>query len=133
MYKKSRINNIFALCHQSHKLVNVSIDITVIRCIIIYRRIINRSLYTLQRRRERYIIIYTWKITKYMVPNIDGTIGHTMKTQNIQNMKRMQCVIQYPTNRNQAPSLQENAITVFGPRLYNWLPKYLRDIESFKT
>ena len=30
-------------------------------------------------------------------------------------------------------SLQENAITVFGPRLYNSLPKYLSDIESIKT
>ena len=32
-----------------------------------------------------------------------------------------------------AQSLQENAITVFKPRLYNSLPKYLRDIESVKT
>ena len=46
---------------------------------------------------------------------------------------RTQCVIQYPTNRNPAQSLQENAITVFGPRLCNSLPKYLRDIESVKT
>ena len=30
-------------------------------------------------------------------------------------------------------SLQDNAITVFGPRLYNSLPKYLRDIENVKT
>ena len=44
-----------------------------------------------------------------------------------------QCVIQYSTNRNNAQSLQENAITVLGPRLYNSLPKYLRDIESVKT
>ena len=44
-----------------------------------------------------------------------------------------QCVIQYPTNRNLAQSLQENAITVFGLRLNNSLPKYLRDIESVKT
>ena len=29
--------------------------------------------------------------------------------------------------------MQENAITVFGPRLYNSLPKYLSDIESVKT
>ena len=36
-------------------------------------------------------------------------------------------------NRNPAQSLQENAITVFGPRLYNSLPKYLRDIESVQT
>ena len=39
----------------------------------------------------------------------------------------------HPTNRNPANSLQENAITVFLPRLYNSLPKYLRDIESVKT
>ena len=44
-----------------------------------------------------------------------------------------QCVLQYPTNRNPAQSLEDNAITVFGPRLYNSLPKYLRDIESVKT
>ena len=34
---------------------------------------------------------------------------------------------------NPAQSFQENAITVFGPRLYNSLPKYLRDSESVKT
>ena len=28
---------------------------------------------------------------------------------------------------------KKNVITVFGPRLYNSLPKYLRDIESVKT
>ena len=44
-----------------------------------------------------------------------------------------QFVIQYPTNRNPAQSLQENAITEFGPRLCNSLPKYLRDIEGVKT
>ena len=64
-----------------------------------------------------------------MVPNIDGTMGHKIKT----NAHGTQRVIQYPTNRNPAQSLQENAITVLGPRLYNSLPKYLRDIESVKT
>ena len=44
-----------------------------------------------------------------------------------------QCVIQYPTNRNPAQSLQENAIAAFGPRLYISLPKYPRDIESVNT
>ena len=67
-----------------------------------------------------------------MVPNIDGTIGHPIKTR--KHLRHgTQCVIQYPTNRNPAESRQENAITVFGPRLYNSLPKYLRDIESVKT
>ena len=67
-----------------------------------------------------------------MVPDIDGTIGHTIKTRK-HTRHGTQCVIQYPTNRNPVQSLQENAITVFGPRLYNSLPRYLRDIESVKT
>ena len=63
-----------------------------------------------------------------MVPNIDGTTGHTIKTRK-HPRHGTQCVVQYPTNRNPAQSLQENAITVFGPRL----PKYLRDFENVKT
>ena len=59
-------------------------------------------------------------------------MGHTIKTRK-HPRHGTQCVIQYKTNRNPAQSLQENAITVFGPRLYNSLPKYLRDIESIKT
>ena len=59
-------------------------------------------------------------------------MGHKMKTRKYPR-HGTQCVIQYPTNRNPSQSLQENAITVFGPRLYNSLPKYLRDIESVKT
>ena len=37
------------------------------------------KLYSLQRRRERYIIIHIWKITLHMVPNIDGAMGHKIK------------------------------------------------------
>ena len=37
-------------------------------------------LYSLQRRREHYIIIYIWKISQHIVPNIDGTMGHKIKT-----------------------------------------------------
>ena len=76
--------------------------------------------------------MYIWKITQNMVPNIDGTMGHKIKTRKPQR-HGTQCIIQYPTNRNPAQSLQENAITAFGPRLYNSLPKYLTNIESVRT
>ena len=68
-----------------------------------------------------------------MVTNIDGTMGHKIKTRK-HPRHGTQCVIQYPINRNPAQFLVENAITVFGQRLYNSLPKYLlRNIESVKT
>ena len=105
--------------------------ITEVQHLNYWERLHELKLYSLQRRRERYIIIYIWNITQHMVLNIDGTIGHTIKTRN-HPRHGTQCLIQYPTNRNPAQSLQENAITVFGPRLYNSLPKYLRDIEIVK-
>ena len=46
-----------------------------------------------------------------MAPNIDGTMGRKIKTRK-HPRHGTQYVIQYPTNRNQAQSLQENAITV---------------------
>ena len=46
---------------------------------------------------------------------------------------RTQSVIEYQTNRNPAQSLQENAITAFESRLYDSLPKHLKDIESAKA
>ena len=92
--------------------------------------------YSLQRRRGRYIniiIIYIWKITQHMATNINGTMGNKIKT--IKHWRhRTQYVIQYPTNRNPAQSLQENAITVFSiGSVVHSLPKYLRGIESVTT
>ena len=78
-----------------------------------------------------YYIIHQLKLLlKYI--SIKCTVGHTIKTRK-HPRHGTQCVIPYPTNRKPAQSLQEKAITVFGPRLYNSLPKYLRDIESVKT
>ena len=37
------------------------------------------KVYSLHRRSERYIIIYIWKITQHMEPNIDGTVGHNIR------------------------------------------------------
>ena len=98
-----------------------------------WERLHELKLYSPKKRRERYIIkICIWKITQRMVQNIDGTMGHKIKTPK-HPWRGTQCVIQYPANRNPAKSLPENAITIFGPRLYNSLPKYLRDIESVQT
>ena len=49
-----------------------------------------------------------------MVPNIDGAMGHKIKTRK-HPKHETQCVIQYPTNRHPGQSLQENALAVFGP------------------
>ena len=81
--------------------------ITEVQHLNYWERLHKLKLYSLQRCCQRYIIIYIYKITQDMVPNIDGTMGHKIK-----NRKHLrhgtQCVIQYPTIRNPAQSLQEN-------------------------
>ena len=69
-------------------------------------------------------------IAQHMVPNIAGTMGHIKK--NTEDMEHSE-LFSIQQTETPAQSLQENAITVFAPRLYNLLPKYLRDIESVKT
>ena len=78
--------------------------ITEVQHLNYWERLHKLKLYFLQRCRECYIIIYIWKITQHMVPNIDGTIGHTIKTRKHPG-HGTQCVIQYPINRNPAQSL----------------------------
>ena len=87
--------------------------ITEVQHLNYWERLLELKLYSLQRRRERYIIIYIWKITQHTVPNIDGTMGHKIKTRK-HPRHGTQCVIQYPTNRNPAQSRQENAILYLG-------------------
>ena len=54
--------------------------ITEVHHLNYWERLHELKSYSLQRGRERYIIIYIWKITQHMVPNIDGTVRHTIKT-----------------------------------------------------
>ena len=89
--------------------------ITEVQHLNYWKRLHELKLYSLQRRRERFIIIYIFKTTHHMVLNIDGTMGHKIKTRKHPRLGT-QCVIHFPTNTNPAQSLQENAITVFGSR-----------------
>ena len=50
----------------------------------------------------------------------------------MQDMKHS-AVFSIQQTETQDNHFQENAITVFGPTLYNALPRYLRDIASGKT
>lgn len=90
-------------------------------------------LYSQERRRERYIIIYTWKALEEIVPNFGVTA-----TVNSRNGRY--CSV--PAVRSAAPhriqSIRFNSMGVNGPRLFNCLPRQLRNmtdcsVGSFKA
>ena len=58
--------------------------------------------------------MFTYKT--HLSTTLKPAMGHKIKIRNDQR-HGTQRVIEYPTNRNPAQSIQENAITVFGPRL----------------
>ena len=85
---------------------------------------------SLQRRRERYYIIYMWKIKNKYAPNdIDISWKNHIRLGSLANIPKV------ATNRK-ILSAYESSFVVFGPKLWNALPKSI-NIEpcfsKFKT
>ena len=92
-------------------------------------------LYSLERRRERYIIIYTWKIINGVVPNVSN-VGVTTRTHPRLGIMCVPPKVNIRSGR--LTTIRYHSLSVVGPRLYNSLPKYLRDLnnvsnETFKN
>ena len=88
---------------------------------------------SLQRRQERYRILYTWKILEGRAPNC-GITAH-----GLEDRKGRKCVIHQLNNNSPAAvqSMKDQTFQVHGPQLFNSLPVYLRNmtkcpIEDFK-
>ena len=89
------------------------------------------KIYSLQRRRERYRIIYIWKILESHVPNIscEGNCG-IKKLYSPRNGRP--CFIPLLNNSNPAKlqRLREGTLAYHGAQLFNALPKELRDTTN---
>ena len=95
------------------------------------------KLYSLERRRERYMIIYIWRILERQVP--DFTTGRIYSTNEGGRLGR-RC--SYSTVCSNAPSDIKNiryaSLSIRGPQLFNTLPPEVRNVtncsvEEFKT
>ena len=97
------------------------------------------GLYSQERRRERYVIIYIWRILEGQVPNISaegsrGFIGEKISSRLNSDNSRLgrRCAIP-PLLTSCSPhtqKLREASLSVRGPRLFNSLPKHLRDMRN---
>ena len=89
-------------------------------------------LYSLERRRERYRIIYVWRILEGQVPNL-STDGQTPKiTAKWHPRRGRECII--PTVTKTAPpavkSLVYASLPVHGQQLFNSLPIDVRNVTQ---
>jgi hypothetical protein len=87
------------------------------------------NLYSLERRRERYIIIYTWKIIENLVPNLETD---PILIKNQQNHRRGRW-LEIPTlkaKQGTVLTIKESSLAVRGPKLFNSLSKDLRNLTG---
>ena len=100
-----------------------------------WQRLENLKLYSVQRRFQRYIIIYMWKVLEdLIVPPETEIVVSTYSPRNGRLCKK------YQLSNNSSTRLQNkqyNSLSRFGSRLFNILPRYIRDhkisLDSFKT
>jgi hypothetical protein len=93
-------------------------------------RLRHLHLYSLERRRERYRIIYVWKILENMVPNLT-TESNQIKSFSSPRHGR-KCVIP-PISRSSSSrvrTLREGTLSVNGAQLFNILPEHLRNLTN---
>ena len=83
------------------------------------------KLYSVERRRERYLIIYIWRILEEQVPNIKYADGERNKVTAQSHPRRgKECII--PKVSRKAPcrlqKLRDASLAIRGQRLFNALP-----------
>ena len=83
------------------------------------------KLYSLERRRERYIVIYTWKILEGLVPNFSTNSSKTTCYWSDRHGRK--CKIPTLRHRGSVGTKREHFLSVKGPRLFNTLPSHLRN------
>ena len=97
-----------------------------------WERLDSFKLYSLQRRRERYRIIYIWKILENLVPNIGAD-----KIQSRCSIRHGRTCILPPRPSNNAPTyikrLLEGSFCVNAVNLFNSIPKSIRNLSNVDT
>lgn len=89
-----------------------------------WKRLEKLHLYSLERRRERYQIIYVWKAMEKIVP-------HFIDTHNAPRHGRLCNISPLPTNApGKICSLREQSLRIHGAKLFNVLPRSIRDLAN---
>ena len=90
-------------------------------------RLSELKLMSLQRRRERYIILMMWKILHNVVPNSSDIQFKTTPNHGV-------VAVIPPLSRSSSlhnQSLYDRSFTVIGPKLWNKVPQTVKAAESF--
>ena len=94
-------------------------------------RLEHLKLYSLERRRDRYSIIYTFKMLKGLVPNFNDLnlkVSVRIHTSERTGLKCRIPSIETKSN-DRVKTLKDRSFAIRGPSLFNSLPQELRNLE----
>jgi len=94
-----------------------------------WERLRELDMYSLERRRERYLIIYMWKILESRVPNC--SINPIDVYWN--DRQGRLCRKTKNKGKGKAQTLREQTLAVRGPRIFNCLPAHIRNLQGVET
>ena len=116
---------------------NFSEKIADCRGLNYWGRLQHLNLYSLERRHDRYKVIYVWKIINGLAPNIDI---ETAKISTYNHIRRGKlCYVPLLNNRSRASvrTIKEASFPVDASKTFNQLPILLRNfegnLEAFKS
>ena len=91
-----------------------------------WERLSHLKMNSLQRRNERYRIIYTWKILEWLVPKCG--VEEISESEN----KRLGRLCKFPklAGSTNTKKLRSQSLQLIGPSLFNSLPKKLTNIKQ---
>ena len=98
-----------------------------------WQRLIDFNLYSIERRLERYQMIYTWKILEGQITPPKTEAITPSNTNDARTGRK--CIQHHLPSRCQykVKTLHYHSISQRGARLFNHLPKQLRNITGVKT
>ena len=87
-------------------------------------------LYSLERRRERYIAIYAWKILEGLVPNIATAENGISSTWNPRRGREYRIPKISTSAPTRIQNIRRTSFAISGPRIFNSLPQYVRNTTN---
>ena len=89
------------------------------------------KMFSLERRRERYQAIYTWRMLEGQVPNIDTTPVQA----SLNDRRGRTCVVPpiLPSAPERIKTIRFASLTHKGPRIFNSLPSEVRNLTGCPT
>ena len=88
-----------------------------------WQRLKMLKMYSQQRRMERYRVLYVWKILQGISPNCGLEMTYNER-------RGREVKIPPIKSKGTVQSLRESSFQVMGPRLFNSLPKSLRNLQK---